>query len=102
MKAALRSFPSKVFFLFLDTIVKVAFLKKCKEAGLLNDLFEEILDKLHLIQERLMDETTSESGTKIAKCLHTETSHWPTCKTKPKKYCTFSFCGLSLFFSLFI
>lgn len=102
MKAALRSFPSKVFFLFLDTIVKVAFLKKCKEAGLLNNLFEEILDKLHLIQERLMDETTSESGTKIAKCLHTETSHWPTCKTKPKKYCTFSFCGLSLFFSLLI
>ncbi|XP_015998603.2 PHD finger protein 11 isoform X4 [Rousettus aegyptiacus] len=56
-----------------DTIVKVAFLKKCKEAGLLNDLFEEILDKLHLIQERLMDETTSESdyeeiGTSLFDC----------------------------------
>ncbi|XP_028017530.1 histone-lysine N-methyltransferase SETDB2 isoform X8 [Balaenoptera acutorostrata] len=56
-----------------DAIVKVAFLKKCKEAGLLNALFEEILDKLHLIQERLMDETTSESdyeeiGTSLFDC----------------------------------
>ncbi|KAM7116528.1 LOW QUALITY PROTEIN: PHD finger protein 11 [Molossus nigricans] len=41
--------------------VKVAFLKKYKEAGLLNDLFEEILYKLNLMQDRLMDETTSES-----------------------------------------
>uniref|UniRef100_K9J0A1 Putative transcription factor tcf20 n=1 Tax=Desmodus rotundus TaxID=9430 RepID=K9J0A1_DESRO len=46
----------------IDAVVKAAFLKKCKDAGLLNDLFEEILDKLHSIQERLMDETTSESG----------------------------------------
>ncbi|KAM5311137.1 PHD finger protein 11 isoform 1-T2 [Glossophaga mutica] len=45
-----------------DAIVKAAFLKKCKDAGLLNDLFEEILDRLDSIQERLMDETTSESG----------------------------------------
>ncbi|MBZ3890629.1 PHD finger protein 11 [Sciurus carolinensis] len=56
-----------------DAIVKMPFLKKCKEAGLLNDLFEEILDKLHLIQERLMDETTSESeyeeiGTSLFDC----------------------------------
>ncbi|XP_064126216.1 histone-lysine N-methyltransferase SETDB2 isoform X5 [Loxodonta africana] len=56
-----------------DTIVKVAFLKKCKEAGLLNDLFEEILDKLHLIQERLVNETTSEAdyeeiGTSLLDC----------------------------------
>ncbi|KAG3293094.1 PHD finger protein 11 isoform X2 [Ictidomys tridecemlineatus] len=56
-----------------DAIVKTPFLKKCKEAGLLNDLFEEILDKLHLIQERLMDETTSESeyeeiGTSLFDC----------------------------------
>lgn len=58
-----------MFFLFLDAIVKVAFLKKCKEAGLLNDLFEEISQKLHLIQERLMDENISESGTEIAKFL---------------------------------
>uniref|UniRef100_A0A8C9J8Z3 PHD finger protein 11 n=1 Tax=Panthera tigris altaica TaxID=74533 RepID=A0A8C9J8Z3_PANTA len=41
--------------------VKTDFLKKCKKVGLLDDLFEEILDKLHLIQERLMDETASES-----------------------------------------
>ncbi|XP_014304609.1 PHD finger protein 11 isoform X2 [Myotis lucifugus] len=56
-----------------DAIVKVAFLKKCKEAGLLNDLFEEISQKLHLIQERLMDENISESdyeeiGTSLFDC----------------------------------
>lgn len=56
-----------------DATVKVDFLKKCKEAGLLDDFFEEILDKLHLIQERLMDETTSESeykeiGTSLLDC----------------------------------
>ncbi|XP_010834009.1 PREDICTED: PHD finger protein 11 isoform X2 [Bison bison bison] len=56
-----------------DAIVKAAFLKKCKEAGLLDALFEEILDKLHLIQERLMDETTAESdyeeiGTSLFDC----------------------------------
>ena len=44
--------------------VNAAFLKKCKEAGLLDALLEEILDKRHLIQERLMDETTSESDCK--------------------------------------
>nr|XP_006063635.1 PHD finger protein 11 isoform X1 [Bubalus bubalis] len=58
---------------FQDAIVKAAFLKKCKEAGLLDTLFEEILDKLHLIQERLMDETTAESdyeeiGTSLFDC----------------------------------
>ncbi|KAK1342138.1 hypothetical protein QTO34_016895, partial [Cnephaeus nilssonii] len=56
-----------------DAIMKVAFLKKCKEAGLLNDLFEEILQKLHLIQERLMEENISESdyeeiGTSLFDC----------------------------------
>ncbi|XP_006837761.1 PREDICTED: PHD finger protein 11 [Chrysochloris asiatica] len=56
-----------------DVVLKASFLKKCKEAGLLNDLFEEILDKLHLIQERLMNETTSESefeeiGTSLFDC----------------------------------
>nr|XP_014694437.1 PHD finger protein 11 isoform X2 [Equus asinus] len=50
-----------------DATVKVDFLKKCKEAGLLDDFFEEILDKLHLIQERLMDETTSESDRALLK-----------------------------------
>lgn len=67
---SLTLFPSKMFFLFLDAIMKVAFLKKCKEAGLINDLFEEILQKLNLIQERLMEENISESGTKIAKFLY--------------------------------
>ncbi|XP_059852144.1 histone-lysine N-methyltransferase SETDB2 isoform X1 [Delphinus delphis] len=56
-----------------DAIVKVPFLKKCKEAGLLNALFEEIVDKLHLIHERLRDDTTSESdyeeiGTSLFDC----------------------------------
>nr|XP_045010488.1 PHD finger protein 11 [Jaculus jaculus] len=56
-----------------DATVRVPFLKKCKEVGLLTDLFEEILDKLHLIQGRLMDETTSESdyeeiGTSLFDC----------------------------------
>ncbi|XP_032466819.1 histone-lysine N-methyltransferase SETDB2-like isoform X3 [Phocoena sinus] len=58
---------------YTDAIVKVPFLKKCKEAGLLNALFEEIVDKLHLIQERLRDENTSESdyeeiGTSLFDC----------------------------------
>ncbi|XP_029792650.1 PHD finger protein 11 isoform X2 [Suricata suricatta] len=53
--------------------LKIDFLKKCKKVGLLDDLFEEILDKLHLIQERLMDEAASESdyeeiGTSLFDC----------------------------------
>uniref|UniRef100_A0A8C5P0W5 PHD-type domain-containing protein n=1 Tax=Jaculus jaculus TaxID=51337 RepID=A0A8C5P0W5_JACJA len=68
-----RPFPFKMFSSFLDATVRVPFLKKCKEVGLLTDLFEEILDKLHLIQGRLMDETTSESdyeeiGTSLFDC----------------------------------
>nr|KAF6374926.1 PHD finger protein 11 [Pipistrellus kuhlii] len=56
-----------------DAIMKVAFLKKCKEAGLINDLFEEILQKLNLIQERLVEENISESdyeeiGTSLFDC----------------------------------
>lgn len=54
--------------LFLDAIVKVPFLKKCKEAGLLNELFEGILEKLDSIQEKLLNETDSESGTESTKC----------------------------------
>lgn len=79
--------------------MKIDFLKKCKEAGLLNDLFEEILDKLHLIQERLMGDTASDSGTEIATFLHVETSCKPTYKTN-QKY-TFSFYTISfiLFFN---
>ncbi|XP_077014303.1 histone-lysine N-methyltransferase SETDB2 isoform X2 [Tamandua tetradactyla] len=56
-----------------ETIMKAAFLKKCKEAGLLNDLIEELLDKLVFIQERLMDDITSEEdyeeiGTSLFDC----------------------------------
>lgn len=98
MIAALRPFPSKMC-LFLDGIrsnVKIDFLKKCKKVGLLDDLFEEILDKLHLIQERLMDETASESGIEIATFLHVEASHKPTCKTKQKVH-LFFLCGFFFF-----
>lgn len=45
----------------MDAVMKVDFLKKCKKAGLLNEFFEAILDKLHLIQDRLMSDATSES-----------------------------------------
>ncbi|XP_036055679.1 histone-lysine N-methyltransferase SETDB2 isoform X3 [Onychomys torridus] len=44
-----------------DAIAKVPFLKKCKEAGLLNELFEGILEKLDSIQGKLLSETASES-----------------------------------------
>ena len=92
---------SKILFLFLDAIVKAAFLKKCKEAGLLDALFEEILDKLHLIQERLMDETTAESGTEITKFLHVSQTYIMNKTTTTLKY-TFSFYAVSFFFSFFI
>ncbi|NXB84260.1 PHF11 protein, partial [Vidua chalybeata] len=36
-------------------------LRKCKQAGLLDDIFEEMLDTLHLAQEKLMDDNTSET-----------------------------------------
>ncbi|XP_028726226.1 PHD finger protein 11 isoform X1 [Peromyscus leucopus] len=44
-----------------DATAKVPFLKKCKEAGLLTELFEGILEKLDSIQGKLLSETASES-----------------------------------------
>ncbi|XP_028640521.1 PHD finger protein 11 isoform X2 [Grammomys surdaster] len=41
--------------------VKAPFLKKCQEAGLLTELFEQILEKMDSIHGRFMDETASES-----------------------------------------
>ncbi|NXL92948.1 PHF11 protein, partial [Alectura lathami] len=41
--------------------VRIDFLRKCKQAGLLDDIFEEMLDTLHLAQGKLMDDNTSES-----------------------------------------
>ncbi|NWR79855.1 PHF11 protein, partial [Centropus unirufus] len=41
--------------------VQIEFLRKCKQAGLLDDIFEEMLDTLHLAQEKLMDDNTSET-----------------------------------------
>ncbi|XP_033001223.1 histone-lysine N-methyltransferase SETDB2-like [Lacerta agilis] len=41
--------------------VRIDFLRKCKQAGLLDEIFEEMLDTLHLAQEKLMDDNTSEA-----------------------------------------
>ncbi|NXG27215.1 PHF11 protein, partial [Dromaius novaehollandiae] len=43
------------------TNIRIDFLRKCKQAGLLDDIFEEMLDTLHLAQEKLMDDNTSET-----------------------------------------
>ncbi|KAF4789546.1 PHD finger protein 11 [Turdus rufiventris] len=41
--------------------VRIEFVRKCKQAGLLDDIFEEMLDTLHLAQEKLMNDNTSET-----------------------------------------
>ncbi|NXR46753.1 PHF11 protein, partial [Hippolais icterina] len=41
--------------------VRIDFVRKCKQAGLLDDIFEEMLDTLHLAQEKLMNDNTSET-----------------------------------------
>ncbi|NXA77964.1 PHF11 protein, partial [Thryothorus ludovicianus] len=41
--------------------VRIDLVRKCKQAGLLDDIFEEMLDTLHLAQEKLMDDNTSET-----------------------------------------
>ncbi|NXT48199.1 PHF11 protein, partial [Pluvianellus socialis] len=46
---------------FCVLTVRIDFLRKCKKAGLLDDIFEEMLDTLHLAQEKLMDDNTSET-----------------------------------------
>ncbi|NWU65821.1 PHF11 protein, partial [Pterocles burchelli] len=46
---------------FCVLTVQIDFLRKCKQAGLLDDIFEEMLDTLHLAQEKLMDDNTSET-----------------------------------------
>ncbi|NXD68488.1 PHF11 protein, partial [Eolophus roseicapillus] len=46
---------------FCVSTVRIDFLRKCKQAGLLDDIFEEMLDTLHLAQEKLMDDNTSEA-----------------------------------------
>ncbi|NWT86568.1 PHF11 protein, partial [Lanius ludovicianus] len=40
---------------------RIDFVRKCKQAGLLDEIFEEMLDTLHLAQEKLMDDNTSET-----------------------------------------
>ncbi|NXJ85137.1 PHF11 protein, partial [Trogon melanurus] len=51
----------KVVGCFCVLTVRIDFLRKCKQAGLLDDIFEEMLDTLHLAQEKLMDDNTSET-----------------------------------------
>ncbi|NXM86005.1 PHF11 protein, partial [Oenanthe oenanthe] len=46
---------------FCVLTVRIEFVRKCKQAGLLDDIFEEMLDTLHLAQEKLMDDNTSET-----------------------------------------
>ncbi|KFU90698.1 PHD finger protein 11, partial [Chaetura pelagica] len=46
---------------FCVLTVQIDFVRKCKQAGLLDDIFEEMLDTLHLAQEKLMDDNTSET-----------------------------------------
>uniref|UniRef100_A0A8C8SMB8 PHD finger protein 11 n=1 Tax=Pelusios castaneus TaxID=367368 RepID=A0A8C8SMB8_9SAUR len=41
--------------------VRIDFLRKCKKAGLLDGIFKEMLDTLHLAKEKLMDDNTSET-----------------------------------------
>ncbi|NXH12533.1 PHF11 protein, partial [Bucco capensis] len=43
-----------------NLFTRTDFVRKCKQAGLLDDIFEEMLDTLHLAQEKLMDDNTSE------------------------------------------
>uniref|UniRef100_A0A8C0INF6 PHD finger protein 11 n=1 Tax=Chelonoidis abingdonii TaxID=106734 RepID=A0A8C0INF6_CHEAB len=44
-------------------VLQIDFLRKCKQAGLLDGIFKEMLDTLHLAKEKLMDDNTSETGT---------------------------------------
>ncbi|OXB77221.1 UNVERIFIED_CONTAM: hypothetical protein H355_012588, partial [Colinus virginianus] len=55
-----RSFMLKTVCVCVLT-VRIDFLRKCKQAGLLDDIFEEMLDTLHLAQEKLMDDNTPET-----------------------------------------
>ncbi|KFP06870.1 PHD finger protein 11, partial [Calypte anna] len=63
---SLKSTPNLTCFKHLPTVptaapLRIDFLRKCKQAGLLDDIFEEMLDTLHLAQEKLMDDNTSET-----------------------------------------
>uniref|UniRef100_A0A8D0ESD4 PHD finger protein 11 n=1 Tax=Strix occidentalis caurina TaxID=311401 RepID=A0A8D0ESD4_STROC len=55
----------KIVVCFCVLTVRIDFLRKCKQAGLLDDIFEEMLDTLHLAQEKLMDDNTSETGEEL-------------------------------------
>ncbi|NP_001014257.1 PHD finger protein 11-like [Rattus norvegicus] len=53
----------------VDAAVKASFLKKCLEAGLLTELFEQIQQKMISIHGRFMDDTASESDYEGIKIL---------------------------------
>ncbi|NWV29232.1 PHF11 protein, partial [Origma solitaria] len=56
-----KGFLGKEIKWFCVLTVRIDFVRKCKQAGLLDDIFEEMLDTLHLAQEKLMDDNTSET-----------------------------------------
>ncbi|NXH43756.1 PHF11 protein, partial [Dicaeum eximium] len=56
-----KGFLGKQIKCFCVLTVRIDFVRKCKQAGLLDDIFEEMLDTLHLAQEKLMDDNTSET-----------------------------------------
>ncbi|KFQ74274.1 PHD finger protein 11, partial [Phoenicopterus ruber ruber] len=57
----LKAYKVELTVWFCVLTVRIDFLRKCKQAGLLDDIFEEMLDTLHLAQEKLMDDNTSET-----------------------------------------
>ncbi|NXC24189.1 PHF11 protein, partial [Campylorhamphus procurvoides] len=56
-----RACKLKVAVCFSVLTVHIDLVRKCKQAGLLDNIFEEMLDMLHLAQEKLMDDNTSET-----------------------------------------
>ncbi|KFQ52337.1 PHD finger protein 11, partial [Nestor notabilis] len=60
--------PCQLTVCFCVSTVQIDFLRKCKQAGLLDDIFEEMLDTLHLAQEKLMDDNTSETVISLFDC----------------------------------
>ncbi|NWW37108.1 PHF11 protein, partial [Panurus biarmicus] len=56
-----KGFLGKGIECFCVLTVRIDLVRKCKQAGLLDDIFEEMLDTLHLAQEKLMDDNTSET-----------------------------------------
>ncbi|EMP23938.1 PHD finger protein 11 [Chelonia mydas] len=59
--ASMRAFPERGNSPYFSFLARIDFLRKCKQAGLLDGIFKEMLDTLHLAKEKLMDDNTSET-----------------------------------------